>query len=223
MDSKLTAYGYDLEPSKYTPSLGYSRLRIAISGRPTQRFFDVKKMRIPTFDGRFYHQTSITRHELAPKETFQVCVGELVLDSYQGESLRAFSFGGKMSATVEREDLICELNSSAPIFQLQDDPGSVGNVIIEEILDLLAEIQAGLAGHEDELYTRLASFEPYQVFLSSLVSLEKRVDNVPTHLRNEKYHKVATRIKHAIQIVCNTDGWDGDSPRLEELISSKGE
>lgn len=220
MEAKLASLGYLFDPSKYTPSLGYSRLKIAISGRPTQRYFDIKALHIPTFDGRFFHQTQITRHEMEPKETFQVCLGELRLETHRGESLRAFSFGGALRVEVDREDLYCELTSSAPIFKLQDDPGSAGVVIADELIDLLAEKQAKMAGHEDELYSRLANSNPYQVFLASLVSLLKHADSVPVNLRREEYHKVISALHRATEIIKNTDGWDGHAPSLDELLSA---
>lgn len=219
MDAKLASYGYEFEASKYSPALGYSGLRLLISGRPTQRFFDVKTLHIPTFDGRFYHQTQVTRHELKPKEMFKVCIGQLSLETYQGDHLRAFSFGGLLQAAVEQDDLVCELNSSAPIFKLQDDPGMVGYVIAEEIMELLAEKQTGLARHEDELYSRLGKFEPYQLFLACIVSLEKHTDSYPVNLRRENYHKLVSALHRAINIVKETDGWDGRSPSIEDLLS----
>ncbi len=94
MDDRLTTLGYEFLPSKYSPGLGFSGLRVVISGKPTQRFYDVKTLHVPTFDGRFYHQTKITRHELETEETFQVCLGKMSLESFRGEQLRAFSFGG---------------------------------------------------------------------------------------------------------------------------------
>ncbi len=90
MDAKLASYGYEFEASKYSPGLGYSRLRLVISGRPTQRFFDVKTLHIPTFDGRFYHQTQVTRHELKPKEMFQMCIGQLSLEFISGRKIAGF-------------------------------------------------------------------------------------------------------------------------------------
>ena len=219
MDAKLASYGYEFEASKYPAGLGYSRLRLVISGRPTQRFFDVKTLHIPTFDGRFYHQTQVTRHELEPKEMFKVCIGQLSLDSYQGESLRAFSFGGQLQAVVTQDDLLCDLTSTAPIFKLQDDPGMVGYIIAEEIMELLAEKQARLARHEDELYSRLGKFEPYQLFLACIVSLEKRAESYPVNLRRENYHKLVSALHRAINIVKETDGWDGRSPSIEDLLS----
>lgn len=219
MDAKLASYGYEFEASKYSPALGYSGLRLLISGRPTQRFFDVKTLHIPTFDGRFYHQTQVTRHELKPKEMFKVCIGQLSLETYQGDHLRAFSFGGLLQAAVEQDDLVCELNSSAPIFKLQDDPGMVGYVIAEEIMELLAEKQTGLARHEDELYSRLGKFEPYQLFLACIVSLEKHAESYPVNLRRENYHKLVSALHRAINIVKETDGWDGRSPSIEDLLS----
>lgn len=219
MDAKLASYGYEFEASKYSPALGYSGLRLLISGRPTQRFFDVKTLHVPTFDGRFYHQTQVTRHELEPKEMFKVCIGQLSLETYQGDHLRAFSFGGLLQAAVEQDDLVCELNSSAPIFKLQDDPGMVGYVIVEEIMELLAEKQTGLARHEDELYSRLGKFEPYQLFLACIVSLEKHAESYPVNLRRENYHKLVSALHRAINIVKETDGWDGRSPSIEDLLS----
>jgi tRNA 2-selenouridine synthase SelU len=95
-------------------------------------------------------------------------------------------------------------------------------VIADEILDLIAEKQAALVGHEDELYSRLDRFDPYQVFSACIISLQKRVDSIPANQRRERYQKLASRLKQAIQTVRDTDGWDGHSPSLEDLLSKGG-
>ena len=221
MDARLNSIGYVLEPSKYNPALGYSQLKVRISGKPTDRFFDVKQLSIPTFDGRFLRHTQITRHELEPKETFKVCIGELIMETYQGESLRGFSFGGNLRASVEMGDLFCELTSNAPIFVFQNESVSVSDVIASEIMDFLAQDAVKLAGHEDELYAQLSKYEPYQLFLSCLVSLQKQVEIIPIAQRREGYHKLVSNLNRAIKIVHDADGWDGNSPRLEDLLSGK--
>jgi hypothetical protein len=76
-----------------------------------------------------------------------------------------------------------------------------------------------LAGHEDELYSRLAKFEPYQLFLACLVSLQKHADSFPLNLRREKYHKFVSELHRATNIVKENDGWDGRSPGLDDLLS----
>ena len=222
MDPKLNSLGYIFEPSKYPPALGYSQLKVIISGKPTQRFFDVKSLHIPTFDGRFLHQKQVTRHELAPKETFQVCLGELKLETYPGENLLAFSLGGNLQVSVEMGDLYCVFSSTAPILKVEDDPDSVSGVIADEIMDLQAEMETKLAGHEDELYSRLSKFDPYSIFLSCLVSLQKRAESVPLAVRRERFHKISSNITHAIQLVRDTDGWDGQAPSLDDLLSIGG-
>ena len=222
MDTKLRSIGYDFGPSKYSPALGYSSLKVLISANPTHRFFDVKMLSIPTFDGQFLHHTQITRHELAPDETFQVCLGELRLETYQGESIQAFSFGGNLRASVEMGDLYCEFTSTAPIFTMEADTDSISGVIADEVLDLLAEYESKLAGHDDELYSRLSKIEPYQLFLSCLVSMQNRSDSIPMAIRRERYHKVSANLKHAFQIVCNQDKWDGHAPSLEDLLTAGG-
>lgn len=218
MDPKLATLGYELGPSKYTPALGYSSLSLLISSRPTERLFDVKALRVPTFDGRYFHQTQISRHEMSSAETYQVVLGPMSLETHRGERLHAFAFGGALRTSLYQGDLYCELSSNAPIFRLQEATFSAGGVIADEIMDLLAEKQATLARHEDELYSRLAKFEPYPLFLATLVSLQKRADSVPLHQRHEKYRKVASNLKRAVQIVRDTDGWDGLSPSLEDLL-----
>jgi hypothetical protein len=223
MDKELASLGYRFVPAKYSPNLGYSELKTVISGCPTQRYFDVKALHVPTFDGRFYHKTQITRHELEPKEHFQVCIGELSLENRKGEHLQAFSFGGSLQVALQGDDLLCNLTSTAPIFRLKSDPGSLGGgLLADEILEMLAEIQVGLSRHEDELYARLAGFDPYQLFLSCLVTLQKRVDSIPQNLRTERVRKAASAIHNTIQIVQKTDGWDGHSPELNELLSKGG-
>jgi len=222
MNIELISVGYGFEPSRYSPGLGYSRLRVFISSRPAQRVFDVKTLHIPTFDGRFFHQTQVTSHELEPTEAFQVCLGQFSLESYRGEHLQGFSFGGVLNATLDKGELHCELTSNAPIFKLQDTPGALSSVIADEIKDFLAEKQATMSGHEDELYFRLSKYEPYALFLSCLVSLQKRIDSIPMHLRQERVQKLASNLKRAIKIVREADGWDGHAPNLDELLSNGG-
>jgi hypothetical protein len=222
MISRLASLGYELGPSKYTPSLGYTGLSVLISGHPTERYFDVKTLHIPTFDGRYYHPTQISRHELDTTQNLQVCLGQIDLETYRGEHLRAFSFGGSLQVRLEMSDLHCEFSSNAPILKLGEDPMSMGGFVVDEIRDLLAEVQASLGHHEDELYSRLAKYEPYPLFLASMVSLQKRLESVPQHQRHERFRKGETLIKHAVQAVRNTDGWDGTSPSLEDLLTNGG-
>jgi hypothetical protein len=55
-----------------------------------------------------------------------------------------------------------------------------------------------------------------------MVSLQKRIDSIPMSLRRQNYYKVSTNVKKAIQTVRDTDGWDGHSPGLEEILSKGG-
>jgi hypothetical protein len=220
MDDKLHSFGYEFEPSKYSPPIGHSGLKTIISSQPTNRFFDVKELHIPTFDGKYYHQTQVSRHELSPVESFQVCLGELRLKSYQGESLWVFSYGGKLRTRIAKDDLICELTSNAPLFEIKDDPGAVSRVIADEIMEMLALEEPELDFHQDEIYSRLARFSPYQVFIACLVSLQNRVDSTPTNLRRERYHHVANELHKVIKTIKDTDGWEEHPPSLAELLSS---
>lgn len=219
MDSRLTSLGYELLPSKYKPEMGYSGLKVVISGKPTQRFFDTRILHIPTFDGRFFHRTQVSRHELATVETFQVCLGEFSLESFQGEHLRAFSFGGVLTAEIEKGDLYCELTTKAPLFKFKEDPGTLGGgLIVDEIKDILAQQEVKLPGHQDELYARLSNYDSYRLFLACLVSLQNRLAAFPLNLRQAKYQKISSTLNRVIQSVRTSDGWDGDSPSLEDLI-----
>jgi hypothetical protein len=177
---------------------------------------------VPTFNGRYFRHEQIGRHDVEPNETFRVCLGEIKMEAYNGETMRFFSFGGSLQVTVEVGDLCCAYTSSAPIFKLDDESTSPGVVIADEIMDLLAENEVKLAHHEDDLYLHLVKFEPYQLFLACMVSLQKRIEDIPIARRREGYHKVAANVKHAVQIVHDTDGWDGQSSSLENLLDEGG-
>ncbi len=218
MDARLLSIGYDFGPSRYSPPMGFSELKVIISGKPAQRFFDVKALHAPTFDGKYYHETKVYRHELSPNEDFQVCLGMIQLESFKGECLRAFSFGGTLHTSVVREGLYCDLTTDAPIFKLRDEPGA-GYLLVEELMDVMASKQIGTPGHENEQYGRLAKYTPYQVFKACLVSLQQRGEAVPPGLRRERFKKVAFQVKQGYEILKKTDGWDGSGPSLEELIS----
>jgi hypothetical protein len=218
MDPKLTSFGYLFHTSRYSPKLGYSRLQALISAKPNQRFFDVKQLHIPTFDGRALHKTTIDRYELQPAETFQVCAGELVLDSHQGEHVHAFSLGGTLTASVVMGERLCDFVSDAPIFHMDEDPESVSGVIADEIEDLIAQNEVKLTDHENELYLRLSKHDPYKIFLACLVSLKKRAETVPVEVRRDRYQKLSANMGKAIKTIQEVDHWDGNSPSLEELL-----
>jgi hypothetical protein len=219
MDKELLTSGYQLHPTRYSPRLGYSQLTALISGQPAQRYFDVKLLHIPTFDGRFYHMTNISRHELELKETFQVCLGKWSLENFVGNEIHGFSFGGVLQAAVKDEGLYCEFTSSAPIFKMKDDQMGETSLLFDEILDLVAEQEVKMTHHEDELYARLGKHDPHEVFLSCLVTLQKKLDRVPTSLRRERYRKTSALLQKVIKIVRDTDRWDGRAPTLTELLS----
>lgn len=224
MDARLSTLGYIFQPSRYNPAIGYSGLQVLISGKPTERFFDCKALNLPTFDGRFYHPTKVTRHELAVEETFQVSLGEMSLESFRGDHLRMYSFGGKLHAVIEKGELYCELITNAPIFKMQEEPGTLGGgLMADEISDILAELEVGLPGHKDELYSRLGKHDAHEVFLAALVSIQRRLGDVPQNFRRENFQKVSSGLNRIIQVIRNTDGWDGKSPGLEELLKSGGE
>lgn len=233
MDLKPPALGYEFTPSRYDSHLGYAHLRVVICASPCGRYFDVRSLHLPTFDGRLVHQTEIGAHALAPAESFQVCLGALSLESHRGDVLHAFSFGGELRTCPSAQEIHAELISPAPLFRLPEDrhggplrgPGSgpldLSSLLVEEVLDMLAESQAELPGHEEELYARLARHDPYQVFLSCLVSLEQRVERLPPIQQPQSYRQVANELHQAIQAVRRADGWDGRAPRLEELLGSE--
>jgi hypothetical protein len=226
MDQKPPALGYEFAPCRYGPHVGYARLRVVLSASPSGRYFDVRALHLPTFDGRSLHQTEIVSHPAAAPEALPVCLGPLSLESHRGEMLHAFSFGGALhtlpAGPETPAEILVELSSSAPLIRLPDDPAGdpadISSLFVEEVLAMLAEKQAGLAGHEEELYARLAACDPYRVFLSCLVSLEERVERVPPHLQLEGHAQVKTGLHKAIQAVRSADGWDGRAPRLEELL-----
>jgi hypothetical protein len=217
-DQDVLSLGYAFDPTRYNPRIGYCRVRALIPNQPAQRYFDVRKLHVPTFDGWDFKQIQVSRHEPEMQHKFHVSLGHLILESFDGKKVEAFCFGGQLQTRVDREGLFCELTSNAPIIKQQDVPGSVATILVDEIIQFIASLEPQLSGHEDEFHSRLAKFEPYSIFLSCLISLKKRLDSVPKNMQRESYRKTCAVLQQVTQILQTQDGWDGRSPTLEELV-----
>jgi hypothetical protein len=221
LDNDLLTQGYKLTPTKYTPSIGYSRLQALISGQATQRFYDIKRIHLPTYHNRIFKNIKITRHEMEPTENFEVCIGRFSLDTYQGDVLQGFTFGGTTRVSIQNGDLYCDFTSTAPIYTLHASSINTNSLLIDEIVEMLAEKKARLGGSEDELYARLAGCDAYTIFLGCLSSLHNKLASAPSSMHKGNYPKALSQLEHVIQLVCKTDGWNGTTPTLDDLLIKK--
>ena len=222
MDQKPPDLGYEFEPSRDGECVGYASLRVVLSASPSGRFFDARTLHLLTFDGRSVHPTKIVSSDLIPPGTRQVCLGQLTVDSYRGEVLHVISFGGELRTHQAGTELLAEVSSSAPLLRLPDkeqgDHLGTCRLFVEEVLALLAEAGTQLPGRHEDLCARLAGRDPYQVFLSCLVSLERRMERLPDYQQPESYQQAHQELHRAIHAVREADGWDGRAPGLDELL-----
>jgi len=209
---------FKLTPSKYSSAIGYSELEAQISAQPTGRFFDIQYFTLPVFEGEALRQFRISRHSTVPDNT-RISLGRITMQTHHSEVLHTFSFGGRLHTTLAGDFLHCHLESPAPILKVQDEFEDTGSILVDEILDALAENQARCQINETELYHRLSRYEPYELFLSSLVTIQARIDATPAHAHTEEYRKLASALRHTIQTVIEIDHWTGTAKSLEEIIA----
>jgi len=110
------------------------------------------------------------------------------------------------------------LTSSAPIFNLNDDPDSTGVVLVNEIEALLAKRQAAWGEDENAYTERLALVEPLILFIVILHTLDQEIESLPAAVRNHGYQEVLHKIREAIHILEQVGVWPDRIPNIREIL-----
>ncbi len=213
--------GYEFKPSKYEPALGYAGLEVRLLNKPVGGFFDTKVLEIPILEMGFFRREHFSMVDTL-LEAKQVSMGRIILRSFDGEVKEVFSFGGSLHASHKPGLIECELISSAPIFSLQDDPHSISRIVSDELIALEAKLIAEWKTGEDGFYERLAEFDPYQLFISSLETLRSRIDEAQARSHSPNLSELSHLVDKAIHTVKTQDGWPEAVPTLEGLVAREG-
>jgi len=213
-----TDAGYSYYPSKYSPPLGSAGLEFTLREQPANYFFDAATARFCHVDGAAITEVHIT-HPWHGEPTIRVCSGHFSLTNRHGNQINGFSFGGTLALTRTDNATTGVLTSSAPIFDLSDDPEAIGRIIFTEFESLLAMRRAQAGNHLDAHYARLAKIDPFTLFTVFLNATDERLRKVVKSLPGQQHYREAiAMLDKSIAILKEAGEWPANPPFLTDVL-----
>ena len=212
--------GYQFYPSIYSPALGHPKVDIYLTSEPTGRFFDtyqasflvseagdIKELQVvhPWEDWMGIHRAKVVAGR------FQLC--EKDEDAHYG-----FSLGGEVAIQNLEKATLCTLTSSAPIFNLSDDPDSLGVVIANEIEALLAKREAAWGENASGYTNRLSDADPLTLFMVIIHTLEQEIQSLPATVRSHGYQGLIHQLKQAMHILEEAGVWPQKILNIQDIL-----
>ncbi len=187
-----TNFGYTFTHEKHTPEAGFPNLRVFLRKIPSGTHFDPETMTLTSVtDGM--PNTVVIRHPTQLHGNLQVVAGRVVLTDRRQKKVEFFTFGGRLIVDQQADYVECTLNSSAPIYLL-DDRESAPALFAEDAEIMLAERRASYIPDEEEFDKRLAQTEPFDLFVAVLNAVAEKLEKLP-YKRTKKLfqlHKYVT-------------------------------
>jgi hypothetical protein len=216
----LEQQGYYYHPTYYSFPLGHPQLDFELLAQPGGRSFDLKLAHVPIWENNNLKYETLS-HRVRQPNKLQVFPGRFSLQAFDGQALNGFSFGGILQLIHFPDFTRCRLISPAPIGDLNYNPESPQFIIISALAALIAKGRAEVKNDELLAY-KLAKVDPFQLFVASLMTLDKRIKKVVA-VQPQLYRQLDNMIGEAIQAVKEAGKWLDSVPDLEELLSSSRE
>ena len=212
--------GYQFCPSIYSPVLGSTKVDIYLTSEPVGRFFDTYQATFLIVEDGAIKEIEVEHpwEEWMGSQKAKVVAGRFHMREKDQDAHIGYSLGGEISIQNTGEATHCMLTSSAPIFNLNDDPDSTGVVLVNEIEALLAKRQAAWGEDENAYTERLALVEPLTLFIVILHTLDQEIQSLPTAVRNHGYQEVLHKIREAIHILEQAGVWPDRIPDIREIL-----
>lgn len=208
--------GFVFYPAADPQSAGHPRLDVNLYETPTGEHFDPHTLSLVVSDPlKGIHR--LTLYHPVDATEYQVCLGRIILVNFADKAVEAFSFGGLMKIHNYPDHSLCQLTSSAPIFDMGQ--------FAEDEMELVCQFEAELARlraawhREDvEFEQRLAAFDPKTLFLALTVSVQQRMRQIPASSRDDHYWQTLHTISSAVRFIEPNGQLPANSPALAALL-----
>ena len=170
--------GYYIHPADQINSDWYWQLDINLCQHPTNEHFDPERIDIWIVEkGGDVTHTSIS-HPWRRQIQLRIFPGRVILHDRKGKVVEAYSFGGSLEIASEVTCTRCQLSSPAPIVELVNSLDEE-TILVAEFEALLACFEAQWTGDKQGFDRKLATIEPFTLFIAGLVAVQERVRRLP--------------------------------------------
>ncbi|RMF00958.1 MAG: hypothetical protein D6768_11695 [Chloroflexi bacterium] len=209
--------GYVYHPSTFSPELGHAAVDVFLTHSPADRFFDAASAEFKVGEGGAIKYSKIV-HPWQSGQQLRVVAGHFSLTDHSGNTVQGYSLGGDLAISTEGDVTLCRLTSTAPVFNLQDDPGAVGRVLVGELESLIARRQAAWGLDDAGFNNRLTGVDPFQFFLASVAKIDDRLKNFSGAAPNTRLQAVKQTVRKIIETLKNAGKWPASPPQLDEIL-----
>ena len=212
--------GYQFHPSLYSPALGHPRVDIYLTSEPAGRFFDTFQASFPISAAGNIKELRIQHpwEEWMGGQSAKVVAGRFHLREKDADDHYGFSLGGEITIQNLGDNTLCTLTSSAPIFNLSDDPDALGVGIANEIEGLLAKREAAWGENSSGYAQKLAEADPLTLFIVVIYNLEQEIQSLAAAVRSHGYQGIFHQLKQARQILEGAGVWPEKIPGIQEIL-----
>jgi hypothetical protein len=208
--------GYIIYPAENPHAVGHPQLDINLYNAPTGAHIDPQSVSLFINDPTKGVQHETLYHPVDPG-TNQVCIGRIIVVSFDKKEVEFFSFGGELQVTNLDDYTLCRLICPAPLFDL--------GRFAEDELDLVCEYEVQLAmlrasWRRDDLEfgQRLAAIDPKTLFIALTGAVEERLRMMPASSHNDSYWRLRHTLQSAIRFIEPDGQLPADSPTLATLL-----
>ena len=204
-------------PSRYEPPLGHAGFEIRLTAAPGQRYFDAHRAYFPVEQAGVLRRLPV-EHPYRLADEFRFTSGRIRLEAHDGDHEEVFTFGGHAAVTVEGNETLCRVTSTAPFLPLNDDVESPFVLLESELEIVLARSRAGWGRDEARHLDRMGELEPMTLFVASIRTLEERLERL-SRVETDPATRGALRLTHDIRRLLDRAGeWPASGPALTELL-----
>lgn len=208
--------GYDFHAGTGNRFPGHPQLDITLWEIPTQRHFDPEKVKFEISESGQLEAITITHPWTGPRQ-FRVCAGRIYIDDRKHKRVEAFSFGGTLEITTQKELTICRLSSTAPIFDMVK-LDSLSTAVATEAEVLLAERRADWDPlHPHTFEQHLATAVPLELYARCLTTLHDMFAHYHEH-HDHLYHQLIRFVASEIKFLQHSGQWPPIVPPLAEIL-----
>ena len=190
------------------------QLDVFISSTPTEKHFDVYRLRIIAKDPHGKIENYSIVHPWHYSKEAAVCAGLVILEDRTGAREEAFTFGGTLTIKVQDLQTDCSLSSPAPILEISHASSS-DKLFIEEVELLLAEYRvkftAPLAFEE-----KLFEIDPFDLYIACLYRIIDKFENFPK--KDEMYERLLWKLHTQLHRLDAVGMIKNIYPTLEKLF-----
>lgn len=213
----LVRFGYFFFPSKYKPPLGHASLDIYLSSPRSDWYFDTQAASFKVTDGDAVWQESISHPSSQPKRQLRVLFGRFYLVAHNGEMVEGCSLGGDLEIVDHGAYTSAHLTSPAPIFDMENAQGII-TILEPEVEAEIARLRAEWTGSDAEFDRRLATLEPFTLFISSLDFIDSYLHSQPQATADDLVLSERNAVHRAIHTLKDAREWPKNIFTLRDLI-----